>query len=186
MIYWWPRYAEKKTQWYVCTWYPTQLSMCFYLSVVYLVYHWGFVQVFHEEVFAPWATFIMQLEGWKFFLRVLSFVRSLSLGSELYFIGMMLSNFFTKISESMFSLLLHYRWYDLPFIVLTCVTHHSFLLSHYLHLIFHHFFLTIYPIFVPFQHLCTFPIRHLSSWSLMAWSLLSLSHFTIDIPMDSS
>ena len=61
------------------------------------------------------------------------------------------------------------------FIVLICVARHSFLLSHYFHLIFSIiYFLLFIHFFVPFWHLYTFLIQHLSSWSTDGWLLTPL------------
>ena len=79
-------------------------------------------------------------------------------------------------------------------IYLCCTDMHcsSFLFTFLLHSFEIPSFLSYYlfPFFIPFRHLYTFPIRHLSSHHLhdflMAWPLLLLSCFIIDILIDSS
>ena len=100
------------------------------------------------RLFAPWVTFVMLLEGWKFFMRGLSFVRSfVSWIRVVYFIGMRVKQPFTKISKSVSSLLLHHGWYDLSLLYWYALLIIPFLLSHHLHLVSHNFFLTIYSLF---------------------------------------
>ena len=133
------------------------------------------MRVFHEDVSAPWATFIMQLEGWKF-----SWDPCLLDQSFCTLYVWELSNLSLRSPNKCF---LYYSIIgDMIYLYCIDMCCSSFLFAFSLLLFdfFHHFFLTIYPFFCPILtliHLLDSTPFFMIHWWLDCWLLLSsLAH----------
>ena len=144
---------------------------------------------FPSGIFAPWVAFVMQLEGWKFFVRVLSFVRSFVSWIRVV-VYYRYESWVTSVRSPNQCFLYYFIMGDMIYLCCIDMRCSSFLFTFSLPSFDFPSFISYYLFifFLPFQHLYTFPIRHLSSHCLhdplMAWAFFF--RFTIDITIDSS